>query len=63
MPFVVVKVGNDFRVKNSTTGKVGRDRFKKKENAVVQMKNRERFIRLMKSKTGLTSDSKKPKKK
>tara|TARA_R110000851_G_scaffold99395_1_gene214476 strand:+ start:3114 stop:3311 length:198 start_codon:yes stop_codon:yes gene_type:complete len=53
MTFVVVKDKQGFyRVKNSITGKVGRDRFAKKVNADIQQKNRERFINLIQRKTG-----------
>ena len=47
MPFVVIKQGKYFKVKNTKTGKVGRDRFLTKKNAEIQVKNRERFIRLI----------------
>lgn len=60
MPFVVIKQGGNFRVKNTTTGKIGKDKFKKKENADIQVKNRQRFIKLIQQKTG---DKKKVKKK
>lgn len=59
MPFIVVKQGKHFRVKNTKTGKVGSDKFVKKENAEVQRKNRERFIRLI----ARTSQENKKKKK
>jgi len=59
MPFVVVKVGSSFRVKNTKTGKVGSDVFKDKRNAEVQRKNRERFIKLISNKTNLKNPSKK----
>ena len=53
MTFVVVKDKQGFyRVKNSITGKVGRDKFVKKVNADIQQKNRERFINLIQRKTG-----------
>lgn len=62
MPFVVIKKGDYFFVKNTKTGKVGSDRFKTKENADIQRKNRERFIRLVASKTELADKKKKGKK-
>ena len=52
MPFVVVKVGSSFRVKNTKTGK-------DKRNAEIQRKNRERFIKLISNKTNLKNPSKK----
>ena len=58
MPFIVIHQGKHFRVKNTKTGKVGSDKFVKKENAEVQRKNRERFIRLI----ARTSQDKKGKK-
>mgnify|MGYP003129150200 CR=1 FL=1 len=63
MTFVVIKdqQGN-FRVKNTLTGKVGRDKFKTKANADIQQKNRERFIRLIQRKAGSVSQNTKPKK-
>tara|TARA_R110001592_G_scaffold78043_2_gene234464 strand:+ start:9402 stop:9596 length:195 start_codon:yes stop_codon:yes gene_type:complete len=62
--FVVIKdqQGN-FRVKNTNTGKVGRDRFKSRANAEIQRKNRERFIKLIQQKTSLGTNGKKKKKK
>ena len=51
MTFVVIKDKQGFfRVKNTITGKVGKDRFMKKKNAEIQQKNRERFIRLIQKK-------------
>ena len=53
MTFVVIKDKQGFfRVKNTITGKVGKDRFIKKKNAEIQQKNRERFIRLIQKKAG-----------
>tara|TARA_R110002020_G_scaffold204877_2_gene409212 strand:- start:592 stop:783 length:192 start_codon:yes stop_codon:yes gene_type:complete len=63
MPFVVIKQGKYFRVKNSNTGKVGSDKFVLKENAEKQRKNRERFIKLIASKTSLKNGEKVNKKK
>jgi hypothetical protein len=65
MAFVVIKDKQGFfRVKNNITGKVGRDRFKTKDNAEIQRKNRERFIRLIQRKAGGVSNTgKKDKKK
>lgn len=62
--FVVIKdqQGN-FRVKNTNTGKVGRDRFKSRANAEIQRKNRERFIKLIQQKTSLGTNNKNNKKK
>ena len=60
MPFKVIKdkQGN-FRVKNTTTGKVGKDKFKSRQNAEIQRKNRERFILLIKKSSKLKTDKKK----
>ena len=57
MPFVVIKKGKHFRVKNTRTGKIGSDKFVKQENAEIQRKNRERFIRLI-SKTSSIKNKK-----
>jgi hypothetical protein len=62
MPFVVVKVGANWRVKNSKTGKVGRDLFKSQENAIKQKKNRERFIKLIADTSSKKKKDKKGKK-
>ena len=59
MPFVVVKVGAYHRVKNTATGKVGKDKFVSKENADIQRANRQRFINLINKST--TSKKKKKK--
>lgn len=45
MVFSVIKRGNYFYVKNNKTGKVGSNKFKLKENAEIQRRNRERFIK------------------
>ena len=61
--FIVIKdqQGN-FRVKNTTTGKIGKDKFRSRENAEIQKKNRERFIKLI-QKTSKTENKKKKGKK
>lgn len=64
MTFIVVKDKQGFfRVKNTITGKVGKDRFMKKNNAEIQRKNRERFIRLIQKKAGNPSKKGKDKNK
>ena len=52
MAFKVVRnpKGSGFKVKNTTTGKIGKDNFKSKKNADIQVRNRYRFIKLMKKK-------------
>lgn len=47
--FKVIKNPNGvgFRVKNLKTGKVGKDKFKQKKNAQIQVKNRHRFLKLI----------------
>ena len=52
MPFKVVKINNYFRVRNTTTGKIGRDKFKERKNAKAQVSNRYRFLKMVKNKTG-----------
>lgn len=49
--FAVIEKGGKFYVKNLKTGKVGSNVFRKRENAEIQRKNRERFIKLMNKKT------------
>jgi len=51
MSFVVIQKGQYYYVKNTKTGKVGSNKFKRKENAQIQVKNRNRFIKSMKLKT------------
>jgi len=51
MPFKTIKRGNYFYVKNTKTGKVGSNKFKSKVNADKQVKNRERFIKMLKDKS------------
>lgn len=48
MAFIVIKKGNYFYVKNTTTGKVGSNKFAQRSNAEAQVKNRIRFQKLMK---------------
>lgn len=63
MTFIVIKDNQGFfRVKNTITGKVGKDRFMKKKNADIQQKNRERFIRLIQKKAGNPTTKNKGKK-
>jgi hypothetical protein len=60
MPFKVIKdKQNNFRVKNTTTGKVGKDKFKSRQNAEIQRKNRERFILLIQKSSKVKKDKKK----
>lgn len=47
MAFIVIKKGNYFYVKNTTTGKVGSNKFAQKSSAETQVKNRIRFQKLM----------------
>ena len=49
--FVVVKKGKKFYVKNIKTGKVGSNVFESQANAEIQRKNRERFIKLIQTKS------------
>ena len=51
MSFVVISKGGFFYVKNTKTGKVGSNKFKNKANAQKQVKNRQRFLRMIKNKT------------
>ena len=51
MPFSVIKRGEYFYVKNDKTGKVGSNKFKSKDNALKQKRNRERFIKMIKGQT------------
>ena len=45
----VVKSGNKFKVKNLTTGKLSKNSFKTRDNAMIQVKNRYRFKKVMKN--------------
>lgn len=51
MSFVVISKGGFFYVKNTKTGKVGSNKFKSKANAEKQVKNRKRFLNMIKNKT------------
>jgi len=51
MSFVVIQKGKSFYVKNNKTGKVGTNKFKSRANAQKQVKNRERFLKMIKNKT------------
>mgnify|MGYP003135601628 CR=1 FL=1 len=48
MAFIVIQKGGFFYVKNTTTGKIGSNKFKERINAEKQVKNRIRFQKLMK---------------
>ena len=47
MPYIIVKKGNIFKIKNTSTGKVHKNNFKTRENAEIQRKNRIRFEKLI----------------
>ena len=51
MTFTTIKRGKFYYVKNSKTGKVGKNKFKSKENADKQVANRKRFLRMIKDKS------------
>jgi len=51
MTFIVISKGGYHYVKNTKTGKVGSNKFKSKENAQKQVKNRQRFLTMIKNKT------------
>ena len=51
MGFKVVQKGNIYKVQNTTTKKIGRDKFKTRKNAEIQVKNRYRFLKMIKNKT------------
>jgi len=47
MAFIVIQKGNYYYVKNTTTGKIGSNKFKDRINAEKQVKNRIRYQKLM----------------
>tara|TARA_R110000822_G_scaffold15855_2_gene54335 strand:+ start:6015 stop:6188 length:174 start_codon:yes stop_codon:yes gene_type:complete len=47
MPYVVIKKGNVFKIKNITTGRIHKNNFKTRETAETQRKNRIRFEKLI----------------
>ena len=47
MPYIIIKKGNIFKIKNTTTGRLHKNNFIKKENAEIQVKNRVRFEKLI----------------
>ena len=51
MGFKVIQKGKIFKVMNTTTKKVGKDRFKTRKNAQIQVANRYRFLKMIKNKT------------
>ena len=48
MPYVIIKKGNLFKIKNTTTGKIHKNNFKERKNAEIQVKNRIRFEKMIK---------------
>ena len=47
MPYKIIKVGSVFKIKNLKTGKTGKLKYKKREDAQTQINNRlkyEKFI-------------------
>ena len=47
MPYKIVKIGNNFRIKNLKTGKTGKLNYKLRKDAQTQINNRikyEKFI-------------------
>tara|TARA_R110002049_G_scaffold244999_1_gene418858 strand:+ start:1061 stop:1228 length:168 start_codon:yes stop_codon:yes gene_type:complete len=47
MPYIIVKKGNNFKIKNTTTGRLHKNNFKDRKNAEIQVKNRVRFEKLI----------------
>ena len=47
MPYTIIKKGQYFKIKNTSTGKIHKNNFKSKENAEIQRKNRVRFEKLI----------------
>jgi hypothetical protein len=43
MPYKIVKVGNNFRIKNLKTGKTGKLNYKLRKNAQTQINNRLKY--------------------
>ena len=52
MPYQIVKKGNNFKIKNTTTKKLHKNNFKTRANAEKQLANRIRFQRLMEKQRG-----------
>jgi len=40
MPYKIIKKGNNYQIKNLSSGKVGKLKYKKRENAQIQINNR-----------------------
>ena len=52
MPYKIIQVGQVFKIKNLKTGRTGKLKYKKKENAQTQIRNRikyEKFIAIKKN--------------
>ena len=47
MTYMIVKKGNNFKIKNKNTGKLHKNNFKTRSAAETQLKNRLRFQRLI----------------
>ena len=47
MPYMIIKKGNYFKIKNITTGKLHKNNFKDRKNAEIQVQNRKRFEKLI----------------
>jgi tRNA U34 5-carboxymethylaminomethyl modifying enzyme MnmG/GidA len=43
MPYKIVKVGNNFKIKNLKTGKVGKLNYKLRKDAQTQINNRLKY--------------------
>tara|TARA_R100000808_G_C2114703_1_gene127726 strand:- start:250 stop:405 length:156 start_codon:yes stop_codon:yes gene_type:complete len=43
MPYKILKIGSVYKIKNLKTGKTGKLKYKKKENAQVQINNRLKY--------------------
>tara|TARA_R100001143_G_C3344149_1_gene125849 strand:- start:579 stop:746 length:168 start_codon:yes stop_codon:yes gene_type:complete len=50
MPYKIIQQGKHFKIKNTSTGKVGRSKFKEKTNAQIQLNNRNKFEKRFKKK-------------
>tara|TARA_R100000951_G_scaffold55091_1_gene46263 strand:- start:183 stop:347 length:165 start_codon:yes stop_codon:yes gene_type:complete len=52
MPYKIIKSGNSYQIKNLSSGKVGKLKYKKKENAQIQINNRLQYEKYISTRKG-----------
>ena len=57
MPYKIINKGNHYQIKNLSSGKVGKLKYKKKENAQIQINNRLKYEKFISKRKGKSSSN------